>query len=89
MYECMSSYFSYNLYLRDKSRSFFAHRTIFCKKCLHKHFFSQNGGTPGYKYLCGRKKNYSPLQCMSRVFCIVCFGILKNVIFPVFIRRGG
>ena len=37
--ECMSSFFSYNLYLRDKSRSFFAHRTIFCKKCWHKQFF--------------------------------------------------
>ena len=32
-------FFSYNLYLRDKSRSFFAHRTIFCKKCWHKQFF--------------------------------------------------
>ena len=39
-FECMSSFFfSYNLYLRDKSRSFFAHRTIFCKKCWHKQFF--------------------------------------------------
>ena len=37
--ECMSSFFSYNLYLRDKSRSFFAHMTIFCKKCLHKQLF--------------------------------------------------
>ena len=38
------AFFSYNLYLRDKSRSFFAHRTIFCKKCIsnflsHKQFF--------------------------------------------------
>ena len=44
------------------------------------------------KNICGRKDNYSPLQCMSRVFSIVCFEILKNVIFPVFIRgvaRGG
>ena len=32
-------FFSYNLYLRDKSRSFFASRTIFCKKCWHKQFF--------------------------------------------------
>ena len=32
-------FFSYNLYLRDKSRSFFARRTIFCKKCWHKQFF--------------------------------------------------
>ena len=37
--ECMSSFFSYNLYLRDKSRSFFAHRTISCKKYWHKQFF--------------------------------------------------
>ena len=35
----MSSVFSYNLNLRDKSRSYFGHWTIFCKKCLHKHFF--------------------------------------------------
>ena len=33
------AFFSYNLYLRDKSRSFFAQRTIFCKKCGHKQFF--------------------------------------------------
>ena len=33
------AFFSHNLYLRDKSRSFFAPRTIFCKKCLHKQFF--------------------------------------------------
>ena len=33
------AFFSYNLYLRDKSRSFFARRTIFCKKCWHKQFF--------------------------------------------------
>ena len=32
-------FFSYNLYLRDKSRSFFAQRTIFCKKCGYKQFF--------------------------------------------------
>ena len=37
--ECISSFFSYNLYLRDKSRSFFAHMRIFCKKCLHKQLF--------------------------------------------------
>ena len=37
--ECMPSLFRYNLYLRDKSRSFFAHMTIFCKKCLHKQLF--------------------------------------------------
>ena len=30
---------SHNLYLREKSRSFFAHRTIFCKKFWHKQFF--------------------------------------------------
>ena len=27
------------MYLLDKSRSFLLHRTIFCKKCLHKQFF--------------------------------------------------
>ena len=121
--ECMSSFFSYNLYLRDKSRSFFAHMTIFCKKCLHKQlflkmvedrdiniyavekttvvplsvcraffvimcicvanhvllwfnkvnffqeiltkaFFSQNGRTHRYKYLCRMKDHYSSLECM-------------------------
>ena len=35
----MSSFFSYNLYLRDKSRSFFAHWTIFCKKYSQEQFF--------------------------------------------------
>ena len=33
------AFFSHNLYLRDKSRSFFAHRTISCKKYWHKQFF--------------------------------------------------
>ena len=33
------AFFSYNLYLRDKSRAFFAHRTISCKKYWHKQFF--------------------------------------------------
>ena len=34
------AFFSYNLYLRDKSRSFFAHRErYFVKKCGHKQFF--------------------------------------------------
>ena len=33
------AFFSYNVYLRDKSRSFFAHRTISCKKYWHKQFF--------------------------------------------------
>ena len=37
--ECMPSFFSHNVYLRDKSRSFFAHWTIFCKKRLHMQFF--------------------------------------------------
>ena len=37
--ERMPSFFSHNVYLRNKSRSFFAHCTIFCKKCLHKQFF--------------------------------------------------
>ena len=64
----MSSFFSYNLYLRDKSRSFFAHRTIFCKKMLTSAIFSQNGGTLGYKYLCRMKDHYSPLECMSNFF---------------------
>ena len=33
------AFFSYNLYLRDKSRSFFAYWTISCKKYWHKQFF--------------------------------------------------
>ena len=37
--ECMSSFFRYNLNLRDKSRSYFSQCTIFCKKCLHNQFF--------------------------------------------------
>ena len=35
----MSSFFSCELYLRDKSRYFFAQWTIFWKKFLHKQFF--------------------------------------------------
>ena len=35
----MPSFFSHHVYLRDKSRSFFAHWTIFYKKRLHVQFF--------------------------------------------------
>ena len=37
--ECVPSFFSHNVYLRDKSRSFFAHWTIFGKKRLYMQFF--------------------------------------------------
>ena len=37
--ERMPSFFSHNVYLRNKSRSFFTHCTIFCKKRLHMQFF--------------------------------------------------
>ena len=47
---------------------FFAHRTIFCKKCLRKQFNLQNGGALGYKYLCRMKDHCSPLECMSCFF---------------------
>ena len=35
----MPGFFSHNVYLRNKSRSFFAHCTIFFKKRLHMQFF--------------------------------------------------
>ena len=65
--ECMSSFF-YNLDLHDNSRSFFAHRTICCKKCLHKQFFPKMTEGWGYKYLFRMKYHYSPLECMSSFF---------------------
>ena len=58
------TFFIYNPYLRDKSRSlddFFDHWTIFCKND-HKLFLSQNGGRLGYKYLFHMKDHYSPLE---------------------------
>ena len=63
----MSSFFRYNLYLRDKSRSFFAHRTIFCKKCLHKQFYLKTVGFWDIN-ICRMKDHYSPLECMSSFF---------------------
>ena len=65
--ECMSSFF-YNLDLHDNSRSFFAHRTIFCKKCLHKLFFPKMTEGWGYKYLFRMKYHYIPLECMPSFF---------------------
>ena len=65
----------------DISRSFLLHRMIFCKKCLHKQFFLKNGGTLGYKYLFRMKVHYSPLECMSCFFVIMCVCLTNRVLF--------
>ena len=59
-------FFSYNLYLRDKSRSFFAQRTIFCKKCGHKQFFLKTVDI--WDININMKDHYSLLECMSSFF---------------------
>ena len=65
----------------DKSRSFLLHRMIFCKKCLHKQFFPQNGGTLGYKYLFRLKDHYSPIECIPSFFVVLCICLINHVLF--------
>ena len=79
--ECMPSFFSHKVYLRDKSRSFFAHWTIFCKKCLYKQCFLKNGGMLGYKYLFRMKDDYSPLECVELFLVIICICVTNHVLF--------
>ena len=66
--ECMSSFFSYNVYLRDKSRSFDARRMIFCKKCLHKQTFFKMVERWDINIEVALKAHFSPLERMSSFF---------------------
>ena len=67
--ECMSSFFSYNVYLRDKSRSSLAPRMISFKKSWHKQFFLKMAERWGINvYVVAIKDHYSPLECMSSFF---------------------
>ena len=74
-------FFCYNVYLLQKSRSCLLHRTIFCKKCLQKQIFFQNGGTLGYKYLFRLKDHYSPIECIPSFFVVMCICLTKYVLF--------
>ena len=66
--ECMPSLFRYNLYLRDISGSFFAHMTIFCKKCLHKQLFLKMVEGWDINIYVVWKDHCSHLECMSSFF---------------------
>ena len=64
----MSSFFSYNLYLRDKSRSYFGHWTIFCKKCLHKQLILKQAERWGINIYVVWKTTIVPLSACRAFF---------------------
>ena len=55
---------------------FLLHRTIFCKKCLHKQFFLKMVETLGYKYLFRMKDRYS-----LSVYVVMCICLTNHVLF--------
>ena len=68
--ECMSSFFSYNVYLRDKSRSSLAQQDEFLSRNHDKsNFFHKMAERWGINvYVAAIKDHYSPLECMSSFF---------------------
>ena len=64
----MSRFFSYNLYLRDKSRSYFGHWTIFCKKCLHKQLILKQAEHWGINIYVVWKTTIVPLSACRAFF---------------------
>ena len=79
--ECMSSFFSYNLYLRDKSRSFFAHRTISCKKYWHKQFFLKTVELWVININVVWKTTIVPLIVCRAFFSYICICVTNHVLF--------
>ena len=77
----MPSFFSYNLYLRDKSRSFFAHRTIFCKKCSHKQFFLKLAERWRINIYVVWKTTIVPLSVCRVFLVIICICVTNHVLF--------
>ena len=78
--ECMSSFFSYNLYLRDKSRSCFAHMTIFCKKCLHKQLFLKMVEDRVINIYVVWKTTIVPLSAWRAFLVIMCICLTNHVL---------
>ena len=72
------AFFSYNLYLRDKSRSFFAYWTIFCKKCLHKQFFPNMAERWGINIYVIWK---TTIVYAERFLVIICICVTNHVLF--------
>ena len=72
------AFFIYNLYLRDKSHSFFWR--YFVKKCT---FFLKMAERWGINiYVVAIKDHYSPLECMSSFFLvIICICVTNHVLF--------
>ena len=81
--ECMSSFFSYNVYLRDKSRSSLAQQDEFLSRNPDKQFFLKMAERWGINvYIVAIKDHYSPLECMSSFFLvIICICVTNHVLF--------
>ena len=84
--ECMPSFFSYNLHLRAKSRSFFAHMTIFCKKwifckkCLHKQLFRKMVEDRDINIYAVEKTTVVPLSVCRAFLVIMCICLTNHVL---------
>ena len=74
-------FFSYNLYLRDKSRSFFARRTIFCKKCWHKQFFHKTVELWDINIDVVWKNTIVSLSVYRAFLVITCICVTNHVLF--------
>ena len=77
--ECMPSLFRYNLYLRDISGSFFAHRPIFCKKCLHKQLFLKMVERRDINIYGVEKTTVVPLSVCRACLVITCICVTNHV----------
>ena len=80
------AFFSYNPYLRDKSRSFFAHWTIFCKKCLHKQFFLKMAEGWGINIYFIRNTTIVSLSVCRAFLVIMCICVINHVPFLLTVR---
>ena len=82
----MLSVFSYHLDLRHKSRSFFVHRTIFCKKCLHKQFFLKLAERWRINIYVVWKTTIVPLSVCRVFLVIICIWVTNHVLILVTAR---
>ena len=78
--ESMSIFFSYNVYLRAKSRSFFAHMRIFCKKCLHKQLFLKMVEDRDINIYAVEKTTVVPLSVCRAFLVIMCICVTNHVL---------
>ena len=87
----MSSFFSYNVYLRNKSRSSLAQQGEFLSRNPDISNFFSNGGTLGYKYLFRMKDYCSSIECTRAFLVIICICETYQVLFfayrPIFCKK--